>query len=289
MKTRSLSVALLTALASCAGAHAGVVGGSTSIEGATPGWQTFPGTLNNYGSNLRPYWDNPSMDSGNRNVGNWVAGTYAGSLPAGNGVNPGPSAMTWWGYDKKVTSLQPGSTDGVDGFTFTENTGATVRATLYVEVAGHRNYNEIGWYDTTAAIGAEVLHPIFTGAQSPIVTVDFLPTANWGLYIRSNPNYPDSATKGWVFFSQSNRNDSRGFSGNAYKGHQHFALFAHDLTPGAERYMVGVEDLPLSNTGIELSGDYNDVIFTLQTVPTPGAAALAGVGGLLVLRRRRSA
>lgn len=287
MKTRTIASAF--ALLACVGAaHAGQIAGSPIVGGNAAAWQTFPGALNNTSNAGRPYWDNPSMDGGNRNIGNWLNGTYTPNLPAGSVPNSGPAAPSWWGYSSPNPGARGGSTNAPSAMHFQAEAPLTYQASLLLEVAGFRNVNEVGWYDTSAAPGQEVLNPIFTGAMSPVVTTTFTPSASWGLYIRSHNGYTAASGKGWLFFMDSTRNRSVGFTGDAIPGQQHFAVFGVDTTPFAERYIVGIEDLTLNNSGIELQGDFNDVVLSIQTVPTPGTAVLGVVGGLLATRRRRN-
>ncbi len=203
-------------------------------------------------------------------------------------ANSGPTSMQWWGMGSVQNTLTGPSSNAAQGISFVKDVGTTMVATLLTEVAGYAPYNEIGWYDTTAAPGSEVLNVIFSGSDAPVTNKTFTPSVNWGLYIRSHASYPSSATKGWLFFSESSRNRTVGFTADAVPGQQHFAVFAQSLAAQGEKFVVGVEDLTINNSSIECLGDFNDSIFTLQVVPAPGAAALAGLGGLVALRRRRS-
>lgn len=287
MKNRAVLLAALAGLSAATAVRADVLV-SPTVSGNVPGWQAFPASTNNYGNAARPYFDNPSLDSGNRNAANWVKGNYTGSLPSGSVSNTAGAALPWWGYGNTVSALA-GPTSNAASFGFVKEVGTVVRATLLVEVAGYASVNEIGWYNTDDLPGAEILKPIFSGPTTPVTTVDFTPSANWGLYIRSYNGYTAGSGKGWFFFSESSRNRAVGFVGDPVKGQQHFSVFGADLTPGAQKYLVGTEDLTINNSSIELQGDYNDSIFSLQVIPTPGSAALVGLGGLLLGKRRRTA
>lgn len=244
----------------------------TVTGSAGAGWQAFPGTLNNYSVANRPYWNQDSKDSGNRNIGNYLNGTYSGSLPAGSAPSPNITPV-WWGLPSVTDYLA--TMDNALGFNFS---GLGVGATLRLEVAGFRDSNEIGWYNRADAVGGETLNPIFPGPISPVGTATFTPSASFGLYLKSSG--------GRVFFSDSARN--RGGAA-VDKATQHFAVFGASLVPGREQYYVGAEDLFRSEAGVEIVGDYNDVVFTLgvNAIPGPGAAVLAAAGGLLAGRRRR--
>lgn len=274
-------IASTLALALAATAHAGV-GGGTSAD-----WLNFPGALNDYSNANRPYWDNKSMDGGNRNIGNWINGSYTPNLPAGSQTNALGTTPQYYGYAATASGRTSSGSDAPDVIAFTQDAGVTYRASQLVEVAGYAPYNEIGWYDTTDKAGFETLHTIFKGSDAPVTTVDFTPSPTWGLYIRSYKGYSNDSGKGWLFFSDSSRNRTKGFEADAVPGQQHFAIFSTSTQPGVDRYIVGTEDLTINHSGIEGIGDFNDVIFTLEAVPTPGAAALLGMGGLAALRRRR--
>lgn len=266
MKTIA-AAALLSVLAGSASAQLTVTGS------AGAGFQAFPSVLNNYGAAVRPYWDQKSMDGGNRNVGNYLSGTYTAPLPAGSSASPGITPR-WWG--RTSTTDDVATMDTSLGFNLAG--GGAVSSTLRLEVAGNASNNEIGWFNLGDAVGSEVLHPLFLGAASPTSSVQFTPSASFGLYLK--------ASASTVFFSQSARN--RG--GQAVdKTTQHFAVFGANLTPGSELYYIGAEDLTRGATGIEGVGDYNDVVITLGSglVPTPGAAGVLALGGAAALRRRR--
>lgn len=274
-------VALSAGLASHASAGIEVVGSTGA------GWSAFPTTLNDYTNAARPYWDQRSMDSGNRNIGNYLKGNYTAPLPAGAAASPGITPPWWQGAASPTVSGSPMNAD--PSLYFVTTGGATaIATTMLLEVAGLHDYNEVGWYNITDAAGSEVLHPIYTGGTDPVTSVTFTPSGEWGLYLRSFQGYTNPA-KGLLFFTQSIRNRANGPAALTWSDRQtqHFALFATDLTPGAEKYTVGIEDLPLRSTGIECFGDYNDVVLTMSAVPAPGAAVWLGLGGLIVARRRR--
>ncbi len=234
------------------------------------GWQAFPGGVNSYSNATRPYWDQPSRDGGTRNIGNYLNGTYSGSQPSASAGSP-LITPPWWGHTS--TTDYAATMDTSLGFTVTGP--GQVGSSLLMEVAGRANQNEIGWFNRNDAVGAETLHVIFAGPTSPVTSMIFTPSASFGLYLKSGNN---------VFFSESHRN--RG--GTALdRATQHFAVFASSLVSGSETYHIGAEDLLRSETGIENVGDYNDVVFSLTAIPTPGTSALALIGLALTASRRR--
>lgn len=262
-----------------------VVAGSASaslvVKGAGGSWQAFPSSLNDYSNPTRAYWDQDSKDRAgaitNRNIGNYLNGSWTGSLPGGAAASPMISP-SWWG--KASTPDFLASMDNGIGFDLSAPSDR-VASQLRLEVAGYAPANEIGWYSLADAAGAETLHTIISGPMSPIVTNDFVPAGEFGLYIKTGGNK--------VFFTESSRNRTTSGSAlsSADRATQHFAIFASSLVLGAEEYYVGVEDLARSEAGIECVGDYNDMVIKISAVPTPGAMALLAMGGIVAGRRRR--
>lgn len=224
--------------------------------GATAGWQPFP-ALSSINQNGSPYWDSRSMDGSNQNIGFFMTNTGAfGSSTAG----PGP--MAWWGL----------SNGGSDPNIFFTASSPNTTAVLHLEVAGYRNKNIFGWYDTT---NPSVLYPIFPGPASPgSAPVTFTPSASYGFYIQVGTNGP-------VYYTQSSLNPAGDTT------HQHFVIFSPNPGSAYPTYWIGIEDL--KNPGIEGSGDYNDMVVSLRPVPEPGTLALFGSGliGIAGLLRRR--
>lgn len=243
------------------------------VGSAGAGWQAFPGALNNYADPFRPYWDQRSLDGGNRNVGNYLNGSYTLPLPGGAAGSPNITPP-WWGRTSN-TNYNATMDNSVHFNRANPTTG--VGTTLRLEVAGNSGINEIGWYDINDAAGSEVLHSVYSGGDSPVTSVTFSTSANFGLFLKSG---------NLIFFSESIRNRG-GVMTVADRGVQHFAFFGADLTANAEKYFVGVEDLPLSGAGVEEVGDYNDLVFTLEAVPTPGTTSLIAIGAVFAMRRRR--
>lgn len=258
----AVTLAMVSGMATAARADLTLIGSEAF------NWQAFPDTITSGGANA-PFWDNNSMDGGaNKNVGNYIKGNFAGGLPGGSVASPNLSPV-WWGRSNVTKAATSDS-----GILFSSN--GPIVAQLRMEVAGYANGNVLGWYNPSDAVGQEVLHTIFTGPNGPGTTVTFTPSADFGLYIRTGG--------GLTFFTESNRNRGTG-AGDLTT--QHFATFASSLESGGQSYILGVEDLPLSGTGVEGIGDFNDMVFSMGTVPAPGAAALFGVGFLALNRRHR--
>lgn len=278
---RSTTLLAIAATAATAIA-AGTASASLTIKGsAGGGWMAFPSSLNDYSNPNRAFWDQDTKDRAgtitNRNIGNYLNNTWTGSLPGGSAPSPAITPQ-WWGRASNPDFMA--SMDNSIGFEL-QAPSDRVAAQLRVEVAGHRNGNELGWYSLSDVAGSETLNAVFSGPTSPVTSTIFAPAGEFGLYIKTGG--------GQIFFTESARN--RNANGSALPANdratQHFAIFGSNLTLGAEEYYIGVEDLARANTGQELVGDYNDMIFRITAVPTPGSVALVGIGGLLMARRRR--
>lgn len=251
---------------------------SLTVQGSGgAAFQAFPAALNNYADATRPYWDQASKDSGNRNVGNYLNNTWTGGLPGGSAPSPNITPV-WWGNASNPDFYA--SMDAAIRFEMALPSNQ-VGAVLQLELSAYQNQNIIGWYDTNDAFGSEVLNIVHNGPGSPVASQVFTPAASFGLFIQTGG--------GHIFFSEAARNRSIG--GVALTADdlatQHFAVFGSDLTSGNEFYYVGTEDLARSQAGVEIVGDYNDSIFTLRAIPTPGALSVLAMGGLIAGRRRR--
>jgi hypothetical protein len=198
-----------------------------------------------------PYWDNPSADGNQRNIGYFLSKTGGfSSHPASPNITP-----QWWGYSDGSAELN---------FHFKSNLPQAVK--LVIEVAGYANINELGWYDVSNPSVGGVIFPGPAGAGATAV---FSPSLNFGLYIKT--------AGGVTYYTQSNKNPA------AETNHQHFALFKE--APGV--YWIGVEDKP-ANTGEGFGGDYNDMVIRMAVVPEPATMSLFALGLLPLLRRRKA-
>lgn len=198
-----------------------------------------------------PYWDNNSLDGARKNIGYFLSKT------GGFASHPDSPSITppWWG-----------NADGSADLNFYFNSSLSQAVKLVIEVAGHSNINELGWYDVNNPSSGGVIFPGPAGASSVAV---FTPTPNFGLYIKT--------AGGKVYYTQSMLN------AGAEQQHQHFALFKE--APGV--YWIGIEDKP-ANTGEGFGGDYNDMVIRMAVVPEPATMSLFALGLLPLLRRRKA-
>jgi len=248
-----------------------------SLFGTTAGFaDTISGTAGaafqnwaatNLNQNGKPYWDNPSLDGSNKNVGFFLVNAPTAPLA------DAPGALPYWGNTFNSATDSGGSPDL--NFTF-QRTAASSVASLQLEVAHNANINVFGWYDTT---DPSVLHPIFLGPDSPPSTNTFSPSAQYGLYLTGADG---------TYYTQSSLNPSGDTS------HEHFVIFQGSSTPGAESYWIGIEDLGVSGLGSDEAGvgDYNDMVVRISAavapaVPEPSTAALVMGGSVLLLGLRK--
>jgi hypothetical protein len=227
--------------------------------------------VTNLNQNGSPYWDNPSMDGDQRNVGYFL--TDAPSAP----LSGAPGALPFWGNAYNSVGDNGGT---ADLSFFFQRSAPTSSALLKLEVAGQSNVNEFGWYDIT---NPSALHPLFLGPDSAPANDIFSPSLQYGFYLKSGST--------GTFYTQSSLNTSGDTS------HQHFAVFQESAVTGAEIYWIGIEDLTVGAlNGNEGSvGDYNDMLIRLSPlsstneVPEPSTALLVLSSALLLagLRLRR--
>lgn len=218
-------------------------------------WQTFPGALNSDGA---PFFDVPSQDGVNGNVGYYLSG-YSGAYPA-RSLHVTPD---WYG---------DASGDAVTNFYF-NLTHSALTATLRMENTEWVLLNEFGWYDVS---NPTVLHTIFSGSDAAGATVVFTPSEYYGYYL--------TTALGETYYTQSSLNPA------GDRSQQHFAAF-RSTEAEPDRMWIGMEDQPLACAGLEWGGDYNDMVVEIVGAPEPASGLLAG-GSLLALalglRRIRS-
>jgi hypothetical protein len=219
--------------------------------------------VTNLNQNGKPYWDNPSLDGSNMNVGFFL--TDAPTAPLAGA----PGALPFWGNSFNSTTDTGGTPDL--NFFFQTNSSVSL-ATMFLEVAANSNINEFGWYNTS---DPSTLHPIFTGANSPLTTDPFAPSAQYGFYLKGSNG---------TFYTQSSLNTGG-------TSQQHFTVFEQSSTNGAEVYWLGIEDLNVHDQfgGEGGAGDYNDMLLRISAVavPEPSTVMLVLSGALLMLGLRR--
>lgn len=312
----------LTILLLCVGAiaTAGVVTPDGSWQQLNnPGISTATGRVLNTGSvnnsgTTAAYWNNISSDArySCANIGCYI--TNQSYYQSADGLAPGGTSPN------ADTGVWLGKNDGsaAQSFSFNGGIGDGGRVDLLVEIAGNRNANWLGWYDTTftgeftLANYGDRWGLIFDGNDAPEYqtsnggvkqsSVLISPTENFGFWFLTrhvawDPNNtsltwaanrlntgsdPNVSTTG-AMFTESSRNKSISTT------NQYFSLFAESQAAAGTypaKYWVGVEDL--SNGDF----DYNDMIFSFSLVQTPepgfyGVLAL-GLAALAIRRFGRN-
>jgi len=249
----------------------------------------FQSTTGSNAGQGAPFWNNYSTDGAHMNVGDFLTGS-----------NPILGSVNYLGASPTYLSTGGAGPDAPDFIL--HKTAATLSATLLFSDSD-ANYpyswlgmsgTSIGLYsvadpnqkETLFAAGAlydmnapnGVINNNVT-SQTPVIVGSW---SNYGVYAYTcGYNNPGNAYCN-MYYSDATLN-------SADPGHQHFSLFRDPQNPLT--YYIGFED-KRGVSGTEGYGDYNDVIFKLQTRQNPEPAtwtAMAiGLLGIGFLRRRAS-
>jgi len=279
------SLALLMVVTSATLATAGVIelptfGATPAATAVTPGWNPMPGTLDN-GNN---FWANKSFDGGDpNNLGSYMTTSTNG------GINFPAANVEWWGFADAT-----GTADLDETFKFTGSGGSDGSAKLLIEIAGLKDFNNLGFYNVGDTTDTAYLlsHILFTGADAPFTTKLFTPTGDYGFYLWQDSNENGILDLGaggdLVYFSQASKNTLNSGVGTETDD-QHFGVV--HVTTISGKLWIGVEDLPFTAGGGHAAADqdFQDLIFSVTQVPEPGTLALMGIGLVAMgyrLRRR---
>jgi hypothetical protein len=301
IKTLSLAICLAVAsgialadtIVVGSGSLANVPGNiSSPVIGVTNCGVTTNPTGNCGALGMGPYWDNISGDGNQMNVGYILTGGCGISADCPTNYQP-LQYLSGAGTPNSPASLSLIST-------------STAVVTLLEDITGDTSLT-FGYYNAGASgLAAAVLseQPIF----GPLIPNDpgaYSPTAlaltsgeNYGFYLTRScyTDCPAGDTSGMVTeFSNPTLNScttEEPTTGSVTcDTDQHFVIFTSGTTG---LYYVGIEDWALLGSPIngETNGDYNDVVFELNSsvAPTPEPASLgligAGLAALGVVRFR---
>jgi len=229
---------------------------------AGPSWQG-PITVNGTQVTNTAYWNNGSTDCSSgtclgNNIGDYmVSGDGAGKA---QDLNFNPLNVQFW-------ATSTGASDN----NIVLNTGSTgVSTSLRVEVAGLAASNEFGYFLLS---DPNTLIPLFLGSDGLGKVATFLPTGDFGLYLKN------------TISNNLFRTDTATTAGFDNDGFQHFAPFRNKVDIGARTVWMGIEDLIFGGAGCSPNGtdgcsdrDFQDMIVRIDAVPEPATLLLLGTG-----------
>ncbi|MBI4873190.1 MAG: PEP-CTERM sorting domain-containing protein [Acidobacteria bacterium] len=216
------------------------------------------------------YGQSASDDGPERSLPHFISGT---GVFAGNPYAPA-AQLPFYG-DSGSALLLP------SGFWF--HSGGPSQTALLMEIAGWRDGNTLGWYNTANSAdfgvifqGSDQANPSNSDFTTTPVLRSFQPSTDWGLWLLPNYQAPITASA---------------IAQDGMLSLQHpeqFGLFRDDTQ---DLYYIGVEDTLVGRDFAGGDRDYNDMIFSLKNtpqVPEPSTVLLLGtvVLGLGLLRLR---
>ena len=265
----------------------------------TPAANTFvnipAGFMANTGLGNIPYWNNPSIDGANLNIGDFVTnqGGFAGGTLSPTGsqylatvANPNNAPLSFTMLRQQtsinVTLLYQNSAQnngpGGTAFGIYDVNNPASRITIFSSGTVPANVGTTVSVNTAPITGAGTYGFWATACQFSMIPL------NCFTFFSDTALNPDVTNNGSSFVVEGSTNP-----------HQHFALFT--LNGNATTFYLGFEN-SITNTGFdgtggpERYGDFNDVILRITTanIPEPATMSMMGLGLLalgLIGRRLR--
>jgi hypothetical protein len=223
---------------------------SLNVLAGDQSWHAFESPSTRSGSS---FWNHASYDGVNAdcNIGYWMSGL--GGCTASSGRF----------YEQRPQATPDFLGNAATRFGFTQDgTTASVSVTSKLNVTSWQQTDEFGWYLLS---DPSQLNPLFHVVSIINETATFVPSGDYGFYLKSNDG---------TFHSSANPETPT-----------HFAVFRL----GSDgHYIIGAEDMWFGS-----DWDYNDLAFEVQMTPVPEPASLllvcSGLVGIgTALRRRRN-
>ncbi len=202
------------------------------------------------------------------------------------------TSLNWNAASWETIQYGPGSASSARDATG-GNPGAALQVTMTASTSG----GALNGFQHN--VGGNQYNPAVDGA---VASIDFSLDARWissslvpgghglsigiqqgGIDYASNPTQPTGFTGNWVTLTDTGLTASDFTRLDGLPGTPDFSAGGASFSYGFRTFIAGF------NHGNSNIVNYDNLSMTVHSTPAPGAAALAGLGGLLASRRRRPA